>query len=192
MLMRLRQRALSAGVEVLEEDLEKFYDENKNRFRVAASARIQEVLIEDPDQARELLAQIEEGADMGRLARAHKQRKKAKNGVWDLSASQAPLYGEVWMNAVMNAPLNQVQGPIQTRGDYSLFKVLEMYPETFASLEVDRVRRSVARDVRWYKESEHFNRYLEELWRKYADRIEVFEENMQFLEGSEVEPAVQT
>ena len=192
MLMRLRQEILSAAVEVGEEDLQKFYEENKINFRVAASARIQEVLVGGPDQARELRGQIEEGADMGLLARAHGQRKKAKDGIWDLSASQAPLYGEAWMKAVMNAPLNQVLGPIETRGGYSLFKVLEMYPETFASLEVDKVRRSVARDVRWKKESAHFNRYLEELRQKYADRVEVFEENLQRLEESEAELAVQT
>jgi len=188
MLARLRQRVLAQGTEPSEEDLEEFYEENKRRYRTPAWARIQEILVEDPAQAQALAAQIAEGAEMGPLARAHSLRRKGENGVIDVAASQAPFYGEAWMNAVMNAPLNQFRGPIQTRGGYSVFKVLEKHPETFFSLEVEGVRQSVIRDVRVHKEREHFNRYLEELRRKYADRIEVFEENLQHLEGSEATP----
>ena len=36
------------------------------------------------------------------------------------------------MNAVMNAELNQLQGPIQTRGGYSIFRVVERYPEIYS------------------------------------------------------------
>ncbi len=190
MLVRLRRQVLAEGAEPSEEELEKFYEENKRRYRTAAWARIQEILIEDPAQGRKLAAQIGEGAEMGPLARVHSLRRKEKDGAIDVSASQAPFYGEAWMNAVMNAPLNQIRGPIQTRGGYSVFKVLERYPESFFSLEVERVRQSVTRDVREQKGREHFNRYLEELRQKYADRIEVFEENLQYLsqEGPEATP----
>ncbi len=85
------------------------------------------------------------------------------------------------MNAVMNAPLNQIRGPVQTRGGYSVFKTLEMHPESFFTLENDRVRQSVTRDARVRKERALFNRYLEELREKFADRIEVYEENLQYL-----------
>lgn len=190
MLVSLRRQILAEGAEPSEEELEKFYEENKHRYRTAAWARIREILVEDPEQARKLATQIGEGAEMEPLARVHSLRRKAKDGAIDLSASQAPFYGEAWMNAVMNAPLNQIRGPIQTRGGYSVFKVLEKYPESFFSLEVERVRQSVTRDVREQKAREHFNRYLEELRQKYADRIEVFEENLQHLPqaGSEAAP----
>ena len=52
------------------------------------------------------------------------------------------------MNAVMNAELNQLKGPVQTKGGYSLFKVVERYDEVYHGLDNERVRNSVTRDVR--------------------------------------------
>jgi len=101
------------------------------------------------------------------------------DGILYVSQSQAPLFGEVWMNAVMNAELNQLVGPIQTKGGYSLFKVVERHPEVYHGLELARVRKAVVRDVRERAEREHFNSQLRALRQKYAERIEVFEDHLQ-------------
>lgn len=193
MLSLLRERVLTQETEPNEEDLEAFYEEHKHRYRSPAWAQIQEILVEEPAQAQELATQIAEGADMEFLARNHSLRRKGENGVMNVAASQAPFYGEDWMNAVMNAPLNQIRGPLQTKGGYSVFKVLEKHPEQFFPLENELVRKAVARDARVRKEREQFNRYLEELREKYADRIEVYEENLRQLpqKESEAAPAAQ-
>ena len=185
-LVNLRQGALEQMPEVTEDDLEAFYQANKHRFKTAAWARLQEVLVKDPVQARELAGRIGQGAAMGALVRSHSSRQKAKDedGIFYISQSQAPFFGDAWMRAVMNAPLNQVQGPVETRGEYSVFTVLERYPESYHSLEVDRVRESVTRDVLELKHREYFNSYLDGLKQKYADRIEVFEGNLPHLEAA--------
>ena len=48
--------------------------------------------------------------------------------------SRGPFLGEAWMNAVMNAELGQLQGPIQARGGYSIFRVIERWPEIYYGL----------------------------------------------------------
>ena len=126
---------------------------------------------------------------MGPLAHEHSGRGKGEDGVIDVSTSHTPVYGETWMNAVMNAPLNQVRGPIKATGGYSVFKVLERYPETYYPLSSERVRKAVTRDVRQQKEREFFNRYVEDLRQKYAERIEVHEENLESLARGETAPA---
>ena len=70
------------------------------------------------------------------------------------------------MNAVMNADLHQLQGPLQTRGGYSIFRVIERYPEIYHGLELERVRDVVVRDVRERTEREFFNSYLRDLRQK--------------------------
>lgn len=181
MLIELRERILAETPEPNEEELAAFYEENRHRFRNAAWAQLEEIWVEDPTHARELMAQIAAGAEIAPLARAHSQRRKAKDGVLYVSASQAPLFGEVWMNAVLAAEPGQLRGPIQTKGGYSVFKVVEKHPETFYPLSGERVRKSVTRDVRERKEREYFNGYLQELRRKYADGIEVHEEHLQYV-----------
>lgn len=178
MLEQLREKVLAEEPDASEEDLEEFYQDNKRRFRFAAWARIQELLVEDPEQARELAVQIRDGAAMGPLASAHSQRKTV-DGILDISTSHTPVYGEVWMNAVMNAPLNEVRGPVKTPGGYSVFTVLEMHPEHYYTLESERVRKAVTRDVRQQQQRESFNRYLEGLRQKHAAKIQLYEDNLE-------------
>ncbi len=179
MLIKLRRLVLAETPAPEELELAAFYEANKHRFRSAAWAQLLEILVEDPAKARDLKAQIEGGVDMVELSVGHTERRKAEQGLIYVSQSQAPLLGETWMNAVMNAELQQLKGPIQTKGGYSLFKVVERYDEVYHDLDNERVRSSVTRDVREKKERHHFNDQLQAFRDKFADRITVFEEHLE-------------
>ena len=182
MLMKLREQILAEAPAPTEDEFRAFYEEHKQRFRSPAHAELEEILLETPSEARRLAAQIEAGAEWSELARAHSRRRNAEDGLLYVSESQAPFLGEAWMNAVMNAELNQLQGPIQTRGGYSIFRVIERYPEVYHNLELERVRNSVERDVRERMEREFFNSYLRDLREKYAAQIDVYEEHLRYLD----------
>ena len=179
MLIELRRLVLAETPAPEEPELAAFYAANKHRFRSAAWAQLLEILVEDPVKARDFKAQIESGADIVRLSVAYTERRKAEQGVIYVSQSQAPLFGETWMNAVMNAELNQLKGPIQTKGGYSLFKVVERYDEVYHDLDNERVRNSVTRDVREKKERHYFNDQLQAFRDKFADQTKVFEEHLE-------------
>ena len=181
MLIKLREQVLAEVPAPTEDVLQAFYEEHKHRFRSAPHAQLEEILLETPDEARQLAAQIEAGAEWAELARAHSRRRNAEDGTLYVSESQAPFLGEAWMNAVMNAELHQLQGPIQTRGGHSIFRVIERYPEIYYGLDLARVRNSVERDVRERAEREFFNSYLRDLRQKYAEQIEVHEEHLRYL-----------
>ena len=144
-------------------------------------------MLETPSEARQIADQIEAGAEWSELARAHSRRRNAEGGLLYVSQSQAPFLGEAWMNAVMNAELQQLQGPIQTRGGYSIFRVIERYPEIYYGLELERVRSSVERDVRERAEREFFNSYLRDLRQKYAEQIDVYEAHLRYLDDELVQ-----
>ena len=181
MLMKLREQILAEAPAPTEDELLAFYEEHKHRFRSPPHAQLEEILLETPSEARQIAAQIEAGAEWSELARAHSRRRNAEDGLLYVSQSQAPFLGEAWMNAVMNAELQQLQGPIQTRGGYSIFRVIERYPEIYYGLELERVRNSVERDVRERAEREFFNSYLRDLRQKYAEQIDVYEEHLRYL-----------
>lgn len=181
MLTRLRELVLADAPAPAEADLERYYEEHKSRFRAAAWARLQEILVADAELAQQLATRVREGADLQALARAHSTRK-TEDGILDVSTSHTPAYGETWMNAVMNAPLDEVRGPIKTTGGYSVFRVLERHPEHYYTLADARVRRAVARDLGQQLEREGFNRFVEDLRQRYADRIELHEEPLESLE----------
>ena len=182
MLMKLREQILAEAPAPTEEELRAFYEEHKHRFRTPPHAQLEEILLETPSEARQLAAQIEAGAEWSELARAHSRRRNAEDGFLYVSESQAPFLGETWMNAVMNAELNQLQGPIQTRGGYSIFRVIERSPEVYHGLELERVKNAVERDVRERAERKFFNSYLHDLRQKYAEQIDVYEEHLRYLD----------
>ena len=187
MLMKLREQVLAEAPAPTEDELLAFYEEHKHRFRSPPHAQLEEILLETPGEARQIAAQIEAGAEWSELARAHSRRRNAEDGLLYVSQSQAPFLGEPWMNAVMNAELNQLQGPIQTRGGYSIFRVIERYPEIYYGLDLERVRNSVERDVRERIEREFFNSYLRDLRQKYAEQIDVYEEHLRYLDDELVQ-----
>ena len=187
MLIKLREQILAEAPEPTEEELRAFYEEHKQRFRSPPHAQLEEILLETPSEARQIAAQIAAGAEWAEMARIHSQRRNAEDGLLYVSQSQAPFLGEAWMNAVMNAELHQLQGPIQTRGGYSIFRVIERYPEIYHGLELERVRNAVERDVRERTEREFFNNYLRDLRQKYAEQIDVHEEHLRYLDDELVQ-----
>ena len=187
MLVKLREQILAEAPAPTEDELLAFYEEHKHRFRSPPHAQLEEILLETPSEARQVADQIAAGAEWSELARAHSQRHNAENGLLYVSESQAPFLGEAWMNTVMNAELNQLQGPIQTRGGYSIFRVIERFPEVYHGLELERVRNAVERDVRERTEREFFNSYLRDLRQKYAEQIDVYEEHLRYLDDELVQ-----
>jgi parvulin-like peptidyl-prolyl isomerase len=178
MLVRARTVMLAERLQLTDEDLQSFYEENKQRFRVPARAKVQELLVADPALARRLVERLEAGEDMAELAAAHSIRTGKKAGILQVWDSQRPLYGDPWMNAVMNAPLDSVRGPVKTEGGYSVFRVLERDPESYHALSNERVEKSVRRELTRMRERDLFNAHMDELERQHADEIEVFEGNL--------------
>ena len=181
-LVHLRDLVLEERLQVAQEDLAAYYESHKRRFRIPAQAHLQELLVEDPDQARDLVRQIEAGAELSELIGQYSIRRyNVEEGVLRVFDIQHPLYGEEWMNTAMNAPLNELQGPVETKGGYSIFKVFHRYAESFDTLANKWVQGMVVRAVKEEKEGSIFNYYLEELRKKYAELIKVYEGNVKRL-----------
>lgn len=178
-LVRLRDKALAGRQAPTEEEERAAYEQQRQRFRIPVQARVQELLVEDAELARQLAARCAAGEELaGLIARYGGSQASGDGSRWVLT-SRVPLYGEAWMNAVMNAPIGAVQGPVATRNQYSVFRVLERQAESFYPLENPRVKSAIAREVREHKELVLFNQYMEDLRGKYASRIEVFDENLE-------------
>lgn len=185
MIARLRSLRVEK-LEVRQADLEAYYEAHKQTYRSPALAQVQEVLLEDPDQARALAEQVGRGADLAVLARTKSIRRNTEGGVLMVYGLQGPIYGEEWVRAVMNAPLGAVQGPLRCKGGYSVFKVLDRQPESYFGLDQRGVLRSVKREVTEQQERQAFNAYLDELRRKQANKVELFEEHLGQLDAGAV------
>jgi parvulin-like peptidyl-prolyl isomerase len=180
MIARLRAQVVEK-LEVSQADLDTYYEAHKQTYRSPALAQVLDVLVEDPEEARAIAARAAQGADLAALAKAQSTRKSTQDGVLAVYGLQGPIYGEEWVKAVMNAPLGEVQGPLKCKGGYSVFKVLERQPASYFGLDQTMVLKSVKREVTEEKERRAFNGFLEDLRRRQADRVEVFEDHLKLL-----------
>ena len=183
MIGRLHSAVIGEGLTVSDEEIRARYQERKEHFRMPASARVLDLLVKDSGEARALRRDIEAGGDMGDMIRSHSIRENTEEGILDVFEVQAMIFGEAWLNAVMNAPLNEIQGPVESKGGYSLFKVLERRPRDYFKLENERVRTTLRREIRDLKKRGLFNEFLESLRRKHSDRIYVAEDNLAGVEA---------
>ena len=62
---------LLATAEVKDEDIKKFYEENKDAFKQAESADASHILVEEEDKAREIYEKIKNGGDFEELAKEY-------------------------------------------------------------------------------------------------------------------------
>ena len=171
----LRSLVLEEGVKITQEKLIAYYRENIATFTVSDRARVQEIVIPDEWLAQRLKAQLEQGACMEGLIREHSIFPEPADGKVRVARPQAPYYGKQFVDAVMEAPLHQIQGPIRSRGGFALFRVYERYPAEPMPLE-GGVLRKVEAMVEENENRIAFAEFLKSLRRKYADRIEIYEE----------------
>jgi len=177
-ISRLRSQILEQELEIGEADIRARYEQMKDRLQQPGIARVQDLLVRDPDQARHLRQLIEGGADMAEIIAQHGLRPGTDEGVIQVHDVETVVYGEAWLKAVMRAPLEELQGPIQSRGGYSVFRVLERQARQPYSLENPRIRKTVRREVVESQERELFNRFLTQLRSQYSDQVETFPDNL--------------
>jgi hypothetical protein len=159
---------------VTEADLRAYYEEHQDEFRVPAAVMLQELLVKTEEEAKRLIEQIQNGADMGALARQHSLRSgtRERGGKTGAVTRDNPQFGPVAQQA-FDAPIGVIQGPVQVPTGFSIFKVSDRREERMRSFE--EVRRTLEAVVRTNAQNEAMDRFLESLKEKYGVRIKVYE-----------------
>lgn len=81
------------------------------------------ILVKTEKQAKELKAQLDKGADFGKLARKHSTCPSGKKG-GDLGEFRPGQMVKAFDNIVFKKELLTVHGPVKTRFGYHLIKTL--------------------------------------------------------------------
>ncbi len=146
-LSDLSQYAADQDIEVPEEDIENFYNENKETvFKQDAavnSARHILFLVDDTnkEQALKDITEVREkimaGMDFAEAAIQYSQGPSAPNG-GQLGGFQRGQMVPEFEEVAFTIPVNQVSGPVLSQYGYHLILVEDRTEETFATLEEAR------------------------------------------------------
>lgn len=87
-----------------------------------AQATARHILVDSEAQCNDLKIQIEGGADFGDIAKQHSSCPSGKAG-GDLGSFGPGMMVPEFDRVVFSAPVNTVQGPVQTQFGYHLLEV---------------------------------------------------------------------
>jgi len=170
----LIEREIVSKIEISDEQVKGFYDDNTRLFERPAEVHASHILIkvaQDADQkekaeARKKLQEIKQKAEAGEefaaLAKAHSQCPSAQNG-GDLGYFPKGKMVPAFEKAAFELEPNTVSDVVQTDFGYHLIKVSDH--RAAATLSFEEVRTEIATNLRNEKIQTELMHYLEKLRR---------------------------
>ena len=177
LVVQLRVQVLQERVSISAEDIRREYEENPDRYMQPAQIEVQEILVANEAEAKDLLERLRRGESMDDLARQYSKRApelRDEEGRRSFTVAAAAVYGRL-VAAARKAPVGELTGPLQVREGYSIFKVLSREQQR-ASFE--EAQKRVRATVNWIKKQQVFEQFLTELRAKYAAQVEIREDNL--------------
>ncbi len=139
---QVRQQALLADIS---DDLDE--DELEEAFAASgggqATRTVRHILLEDEDEAEEVVAELEDGADFAELAEERSQDPGSAERGGELDPAPEGSFVPAFDEAVFEAELDELVGPIETEFGFHVLEVIdENEPELDDSR--DEIERQVA------------------------------------------------
>jgi foldase protein PrsA len=134
----LTRKLALKDVKYTEEDLRKFFEENKQAFAHPATVSISEIVVAGKEDADEVMAELKKGASFGDIARRYSlSPTRERGGEWpEMPIDQIPI--PAVREVAKTLPIGQVSQPIEAEGQWYIIKVRDRKPAREASFEADR------------------------------------------------------
>ena len=174
LLKALRQEAFKTQVVLTEEEVRQFYYNNPDLFSESTELWMQEILVDDLDQATALRQRLDAGEDMDSLVHLTlREGATETSGKLHLHSHEEGLYGAVIRRGLEAEP-GQLVGPVETREGFSVFRLMKKIGGQLRPFEA--VKERVEATLRYRKEKVVFNILVAALREKYADQVRIFED----------------
>ena len=169
----LMNRELASKINITETDVQTYYAANKDKFIEPARAKISHILLEDQQQANELISRIKGGEDFGELARQFSKDESTKEKAGKIETevqedSSIPGIGtyEELNKKIFAADAPKVlDEPFKTEKGWEIVKVETLTPKR--QKELDEVSQQVISMLANQKRQDVQSSYIEQMMDKY-------------------------
>jgi peptidyl-prolyl cis-trans isomerase C len=163
-------KVISKQARVSEEDIQKYYEENKERFSLKESVRARHILIktnktmteQDREAAKKklenILDQIKKGSDFAELASQYSEDTATNIKGGDLGFFNRGRMVPQFEDAAFSLNPGEVSGIIETAYGYHIIKVEERRPETTKPLS--EVKNMIVKTLELEKKKEYVDQYI--------------------------------
>ena len=167
-LAQFAMREVLKTVEVSEEEIKTFYDENQAQFKKGETVSAKHILVESEEKCNEILASINAGEKT--FEEAAKEFSSCPSGQrgGDLGEFGKGQMVKEFEEAAFSAEIVQVVGPVQTQFGYHLIKVEKKNEATVASFE--EVKEVIRRNLLQQKQNTVYTKEIQNLKEKYIEK----------------------
>ena len=152
------------GVEVTEEEVKKFYEENPQHFEKGATVSAKHILVKDEAKCQQILEEIAAGKVFEEAAQQYSTCPSGQKG-GDLGSFGKGQMVKEFEEAAFAAEIGHVVGPVQTQFGYHLIKVEAKNEATVTPFE--DVKEQIRRNLLSQKQNQAYSAKAAELKAKY-------------------------
>jgi foldase protein PrsA len=128
------EKLLESKIEITEEEMQTYFDENKDSFAQTKQVKASHILVEDEETAKEVKEKLDAGEDFAELAKEYSTDGSAESG-GDLG-----FFGEGSMvaefeEAAFSMKVDEISDPVKTEYGYHIIKVTDIQEAAEANFE---------------------------------------------------------
>jgi peptidyl-prolyl cis-trans isomerase C len=170
----LMNKELASKINITETDVQTYYTANKDKFIEQARAKISHILLEDQQQANELLGRIKGGEDFGELAKqlSKDESTKEKAGKIETEVQKGSHIPGIGTYEELNkkifaveAPPKVLDEPFKNEKGWEIVKVETLTPERQKTL--DEVSQQVISMLANQKRQDVQSSFIKQMMNKY-------------------------
>lgn len=175
------KKKVEAEAKITDADLQKFYDQNKDKFKTGDQIRASHILVKTDKEAQDILAQLKKGGNFEELAKKYSiDSAGAKGGDlgWFGKGSMIPEFEKV----AFSMKEGEVSGVVKTKFGYHIIKLTGKRPAGLRPF--DEVKDQIKAALMPEKQQAVFQKVKEDLKKsaKYSIKEDV-------LKGLDTKPA---
>ncbi len=167
-LAQMAMRGVLKDVTVSEEEMNKYYEANQNRYKKGETVSAKHILVDSEEKCSSILESIASGEKT--FEDAAKESSTCPSGAkgGDLGEFGKGQMVKEFEEAAFEAEIGAVVGPVQTQFGFHLIKVEKKNQATVASFE--EVKESIRRTLLQQKQNEAYDAAIDALKEKYMEK----------------------
>jgi parvulin-like peptidyl-prolyl isomerase len=174
MVQQIQKQEIDDKINFDDLSLKAYYEKNLGKYMTEPMVTIREILLDDENQAKKLLAQAKAGANFKKMARKYTTRANTKSKDGLLGPFSKNTYGRIGREAHMLQVGEFCQQPVRMGRKYSIFKVEEKTPAKQKTFE--ECRSEVERDYRMEMKTGVNKKWLDQLRAEIP--VKIYEKNL--------------
>jgi parvulin-like peptidyl-prolyl isomerase len=159
---------VTSEVEVTDDEVQKYYDDNAAQFETPASRDVRHILVKSKARADQLHAQLEDGADFAKLARQFSQDPASKKDGGKFNAQQGATVAP-FDKVAFELDTGELSDPVKTQFGWHIIEAVGDIEEK-STQDLSEVEEQIRDTLLEEKKNTRINEWIEELRARFEDQ----------------------